>query len=129
MLFHYPNNSGTFEIDGQWWSEAGMNGFCPRNKAFPQRGQWHWDGNIVFKIIPLLSIESPKRAEGILLFKKDRMIRILEGIRNSAPIPPIEIQTKETGDYPYTVHNGVHRFYASIAVGFTHVPAFIGNYL
>jgi hypothetical protein len=56
-------------------------------------------------------------------FRRSRMISVLEMIRDDLPCDkPIEI-LRQPGQRPYRLHNGVHRYYASRALGFTHVPA------
>ncbi|MEH2485759.1 hypothetical protein [Bradyrhizobium sp. AZCC 2230] len=76
-------------------------------------------------LVELTAIEPPRRNPGFALdengFRRDRMLRVLVGIREDHSIPPIEI---EDGDAPYAyrLRDGVHRFYASIACGFSHLP-------
>lgn len=38
---------------------------------------------------------------------------------------PIEIVEWEQGAYCYRLHHGYHRFHASVAVGFSHVPVIV----
>jgi hypothetical protein len=49
-------------------------------------------------------------------------ISILDAFFRDCPLPPVEVTTDETGRFRYKVYNGMHRFYASIAVGFSHLP-------
>jgi hypothetical protein len=56
---------------------------------------------------------------------RERLLRILRGIKNNEQIPPIWLFANADGCYPYKIHQGVHRFYASMAAGFTHIPALI----
>ena len=59
-------------------------------------------------------------------FSRDRMIAVLRGIASQVLIPPIEVDQLLDGDrYAYRVHSGAHRFYASVAAGFSHVPAVV----
>ena len=55
------------------------------------------------------------------------MIDILRGIREDQPLPAIGVAPLERANEPFSlrVYEGLHRFYASAAVGFTHVPAFV----
>jgi hypothetical protein len=54
----------------------------------------------------------------------------VEGLRpcarleaQSSALPPVEVEELSLGDYHYRLHHGAHRFFASVAVGFTHIPA------
>jgi len=58
---------------------------------------------------------------------RERVVRILRGFRFDKAIPPVEIIEGQAG-YPYghkLVH-GAHRFYCSLAAGFTCLPSIEG---
>ena len=38
-------------------------------------------------------------------------------------LPPVEVEELSLGDYHYRLPHGAHRYFASVAVGFTHIPA------
>jgi len=63
--------------------------------------------------------------EAPIFASRERLVSILKGIKNNAQIPPICLFDNADGCYHYKIHQGVHRFYASIAAGFTHIPALI----
>jgi hypothetical protein len=77
-------------------------------------------------LIALADIESAIRtvrldANG---FAHDRMIRILVGIRDGCALPPIPVERiKPATTHLYRLRGGVHHFYASRTLGFSHVPA------
>jgi len=49
------------------------------------------------------------------------------GFRTGEAFPPIEVTEIPTGsDHKYRPTHGAHRFYCSVAVGFTEVPAVRG---
>jgi len=79
------------------------------------------------QIIPLSEIEPPQRNKGIPPFKKYKLVPVLFGFLCPEPtLPPIEIEKlPEKSAYAYRVHNGYHRYYASIAVGYDKIPAII----
>jgi hypothetical protein len=54
---------------------------------------------------------------------KDRMVSVLQDIALRREIWPIEIIEGASGDYRYRLHHGAHRFHASVAAGFSHIPA------
>ena len=59
-------------------------------------------------------------------FSRERMVAVLRAIASQAVIPPIEVDELPDDDgYAYRVHSGAHRFYASVVVGFSHVPAVV----
>lgn len=59
-------------------------------------------------------------------FDRMRMIDILVGIASRSPLPPVPIVERPEGAYRYRLCNGTHRFYASVAAGFSHLPTVAG---
>jgi len=58
---------------------------------------------------------------------KDRVISILKGFRAGSAFPPVEIVLEPEGSkFRYKLVHGAHRFYCSLAVGFSHIPAIKG---
>ena len=54
------------------------------------------------------------------------MLKIFSGFVENSTMPPVEIKRQSQGSvYPYALHNGAHRFYCSVAAGFSHVPAVV----
>jgi hypothetical protein len=73
--------------------------------------------------LTLSSIEPPKRSAGTPQFDEKRMRDIFRAFTTDTPLPPIEvIREVFRQQYRYRVRNGLHRFYASAAVGFTCIP-------
>lgn len=57
------------------------------------------------------------------------MVPVLKGFVSCAVIPPIEVnEMSNLGQYRYRVHNGAHRFYASLAAGFEFIPVIVKPY-
>ena len=77
-------------------------------------------------VLPIASIAPPARDPGIPEFRETRLIRILEGFRRGDAMRPITIhELPDRSFFRYAVCDGFHRFYASAAVGFTHLPVTI----
>jgi hypothetical protein len=78
-------------------------------------------------LIAMAHIGPPKRNEGVILdangFGRDRMIKILAGIRDGDALPPIDVEKADPGQRPYRLRGGFHRFYDSFDLGFSHIPA------
>ena len=54
------------------------------------------------------------------------MLRILRGFRKGDAIPPVAVfELPDATKFRYRLHDGFHRFYASIAVRFSRIPACI----
>jgi hypothetical protein len=132
MKFHSPIE---FDIPDEWWEEAGMVGFIPASASYSAMlPPYPFDADIpdlpsslvaVADIKPV--IRDLKRVPGAPLFaSKERLVRILQGIRENAELPPIHVtEVAETGGHLYNLCSGLHRFYACAAVGFTHIPAVV----
>lgn len=70
--------------------------------------------------VPLRNTSRPLDANG---FDHKRMVDILTGIRSGVSLPAIYIEVGDPGQRPYRVRGGVHRYHASLVLGFSHVPA------
>jgi len=119
--FNFPRG-GTFSLPNEWWIEAGMDRFNRgENLSYSGRDQ------LTSKLYPLITIEPPQMGQRLLRgyggFTQDRMVSVLQDIALRREIWPIEIIEDASGDYRYRLHNGGHRFYASIAAGFSLIPA------
>jgi hypothetical protein len=124
MRFPLPLLPAEFEIPDDWWCEAGMEGFRPPSNAYHSSSE--------AKLILLREIEPPSRFPECPLdfrgFNRKRMICILAGFVNDAEIEAVPVLDLPSlgwpldGPFRYRVRNGVHRFYASVAAGFDHLP-------
>jgi hypothetical protein len=120
MIFHTPSGVA-FDIPEDWWAFADMPDFKPASEYYPcgQR-----DGDV--QIVPLADIEPLKRNLGVSLFEKCRMVPVLFAFQSRfCDLPPIELHPNGAGQFRYRVSNGCHRYYASIAAGYTHIPALV----
>jgi hypothetical protein len=106
-------------IPAQWLAEAGVQNFRPVQRGYRCDAQHN--------LIALADIEVPLRKSGYPLdvngFRHDRMVRLLNGIRDNVSLPPICIETADSGQRRYRVRSGVHRYHASVTLGFSHIPA------
>ena len=59
-------------------------------------------------------------------FDHNRMVDVLRGIASRSTMPPIKIVEQQQGAYRYLLSEGYHRFHASVAAGFSHVPTVRG---
>jgi hypothetical protein len=106
-------------IPDSWKAEAGVQNFQaqPSQRGFPC--------DAPHTLIALADIEWPFRHSNVPLdangFNHVRMVSILVGIRENASLPPIDV---EPGDQrSYRLRAGMHRYHASLALGFSHIPA------
>lgn len=71
----------------------------------------------------LTDIEILPRTRGCGPFDPARMRAILDAIANGQPLPPIDVDQPPASPRPvYRLRDGFHRYFASVAVGFTTVP-------
>ncbi len=103
----------------EWIAEAGVQNFQPSRRAYRCEGR--------HECIALAEIEVPLRKSGYPLdangFRHGRMVRLLKGIRDNISLPAIYVERGDPGQRPYRVREGVHRYHASLALGFSHIPA------
>ena len=125
MRFVVPGHAVEFEIPDEWWDAAGMQDFAPKTEAYAAEEDPHEPS----RPVPFSEILPPHRSAGTPMFKRDRMIQILEAIRASTRLPPISINGPVPGsEVPYAVRDGMHRYHAAAAAGFHSVPALVWSY-
>jgi hypothetical protein len=78
-------------------------------------------------LVRLDAIEPVERtlSTGTVFESKASLLRILTGFKSGQPLPPVHAREAIPGPYRYTLYNGAHRFYASLAAGFTHIPVVV----
>ena len=128
-LYHHDLK---IELDDTWWAEAGMEGFVPLTRAYlvdikAAKGREPFE-------IRIDEVKPVRRNPGVGIFNdndeasaRDRVVSILRGFRTGSAIPPVEVVFEPAGsDFLYKLVAGAHRFYCSLAAGFTHVWAVKG---
>jgi hypothetical protein len=128
MRFAFPLLPAEFEIPDDWWTEVGMAGFTPLGPAYRSTAA-------ATHTVPLREIEPPFRfPESPLDFQgfcRQRLMDIFGGFVAGAEIKPVSLLALPQQEwwlptpFRYRVRDGFHRFYASIAAGFTCLPAVI----
>jgi hypothetical protein len=120
------------ELDDAWWAEAGMAGFVPHGRTFrPDLGAVGTE--VVFEA-RIEEVAPLRRNPGVGIFNnneeataRERVVRLLRGFREGTAIPPVELVADSSfSGCRYKITHGSHRFYCSLAAGFSHVPAIIG---
>ena len=122
----------TIELDDAWWRDAGMTEFVPSARTFrpdleSAKGEKVFEARLD-EVAPL------RRKSGVGIFNnneeataRERVVRLLKGFRNGDAIPPVELVPDMTfNGCRFKLTHGSHRFYCSLAAGFSHVPAIIG---
>jgi len=121
MQFTTPRGDVTFEIPDHWWEFAELPTFERASDSYLPK---HGDG---VDIVPLVDIRPFRRDVATGGFRKYKIMPILFGLKSAEPtLPPVHLFRSDASDeYPFQLQNGFHRFYASIAVGYSSVPAFV----
>jgi hypothetical protein len=120
MMFRSEGRCFEFEIPDEWWSAAGMSGFRPRSSTYCASAH----PTLATRVLAIDQIRPFRRAPGVTDFDRGRMVSVLDAIRRHQALPPIEVDR-----FTHRLHHGFYRFHASIAVGFSHVPAAIGSFI
>jgi hypothetical protein len=123
MQFRLPNANVVFDIPEEWIREAGALGFRPTVQAY--RGTPHDTyKDFPLVVVPIHDIEPPGGGIGTPLFDRRRMVSALRALARGAELTAVVLQEWPTDSvYRYALWEGAHRFYASAALGFSHVPA------
>jgi hypothetical protein len=120
------------ELDDTWYIEAEMDGFVPLTRTYLVNADAA-NGRNLFDI-RIDEVRPVKRNPGVGIFNnkkeasaRERVVSILRGFRTGSAIPPVEIVFEPPDSrFRYRLVAGVHRFYCSLAAGFSHVPAVEG---
>jgi len=117
-----------FEIPTEWWERTGMSGFV-RTADFYEVNP----NGPPFMVIRVLELAPLWRTPGLAGFsengfREEKMIPVLRAFRSKIPLPPVEVikVNKNSADSRrYELHDGMHRYYASMAAGFSHLPVIV----
>jgi hypothetical protein len=107
----------TMQIPLEWLAEVGLLSFKPPRPAIRCAAPHEL---IALDQIERFVREVPIDANG---FRRTKMIPVLVHIRDDVPFTEPTYVARKAGDPPYFLRDGVHRYYASLTLGFTHVPA------
>lgn len=122
----------TIELNDTWWTEAGMVGFVPSSRTF-RADPSAAEGQAIFEAA-ISEVAPLRRNPGVGIFNDDleataqeRVVRLLRGFHNGDAIPPVQLVADASFEgCRYKITHGSHRFYCSLAAGFTYVPAIVG---
>ena len=120
MRFYHEDVS--FCVPDSWWLKAKMAEFEPR--ALHYRTD---DPKALSVSVGEVEPVSPERRErGVFIEGEEKVLKIFCGFVENSAILPVKIKTQSQGSvYPYALYDGAHRFYCSVAAGFSHVPAVV----
>lgn len=123
MRFNIPGSTATFDIPDQWWEASGMQGYSPNAVHYRTTPAWP-------TVIAIRALEPPVRDGGVVWFRdQETVVQILHAMRDGDELPPIMVWSREkTASARYKVRDGLHRFYLSVALGFTRIPIKIEDF-
>jgi hypothetical protein len=121
--FKFPRD-GEFSLRAECWVEAVMEGFeCGSEPSY------RFAPSPEISLVRVEDIAPPnmdqRRHLGPDGFDHKRMVGVLRKIASRSPMDPIKIVERQQGDYRYRLYDGYHRFHASVAAGFSHVPIIV----
>jgi len=122
MQFLTPLGDVTFSIPDDWWEFSEV-----ANCDFSAGGGYSPPAVGKFKIAELRDIAPPERATKELSFRKYKLMPVLFAFASpECALPLVEVSDKDVAaPYKYRIVNGYHRYYASVAVGYSKLPILI----
>lgn len=125
-----------FEIPDEWLAEGelqqwlreprGAGAYRAMPPPYPVDLLDGWVPQDAAILVPLAAIKPVDRTlPNGTPFDKDRLLRILGGFKCNQLLPPVHTREAPSGQYRFTLYNGLHRFLASVASGFTHIPVVV----
>lgn len=122
MRFQTPRRDIEFTIADEWWSFSEMETF----DSGPGTYYPYTRSAKGVQIIELSQVEPPQRTDGVSPFKKYKLVPVLLAFQSpECGLLPIEVCEAHESGYRYRVTNGYHRYYASVAVGYTNLPVIV----
>lgn len=100
----------------EWLAIAGLANFVPTSVSYNAIPNPEWP----MEVVAVSNVLPPPRAR-IPPFDEERMLSILRGIAAGDALPTVEVHTPP-GSTQYVLRDGFHRYHASIAVGYSHLP-------
>jgi hypothetical protein len=117
--FIVSGSSIEFEIPDDWWQFCDMEDFRPATTfyLYSQR-------DVGVQTVPIAEVKPPVRNTGVIGFHKNRMAPILLAFTSDrCAVPAVPVRELAAGEpYRCEVLDGYHRYYASIAAGYTRLP-------
>ena len=119
-----------YVLKDEWWIAAGMQGFKPKACCYEiDHSKYPNAQKIQIQDVEPLYKRADNPDAGILKEQPgkeipERVTAILRGFRAGDKIPPVKITKAEhNSTFRYQLKDGCHRFYCSLAAGFTHIFA------
>jgi hypothetical protein len=106
-----------YSVPADWIAAAGLTAFRAPMAAYRCDSP---------HILIALNEIHPIRRERLLDrngFVRDRLMAVLQGIRDNVSMPPVAVWQAIAGPWRFEIRDGYHRLYASQALGFSHIPA------
>jgi hypothetical protein len=135
ITFQLPRGTGEFSIPEEWWIAAGMARFQRQADAYrtppgvPPETEVRSVRLDDIAGLPTMEKRQHKmeREQRVAYggLDKLRFEAILRRFVSNEVVNPVGVRNRQDGDFCFIINDGVHRYHASIAAGFTHIPAFI----
>jgi len=118
MRFIVPNTELDFYINGEVWAE-----FASDKSATIDFSYTFFQSDCA-QLVPIDSIAPPLRDGNKIWFRDQKtVLSLLHAIKNKDEIPPIVVWGRGRKiNNLYSVRDGFHRFYLSIAMGYQFIP-------
>lgn len=118
MEFQVPGSGVRFAVPDEWWDFCEMRDFRPPSTCYL------YEANTPQTLVVSVNeVEPPRRDVGLPPFRKCKLAPILLAFGSPrCPLPPLLVELINSGSYRYRVLNGYHRFYASVAAGYSKLP-------
>ncbi len=111
---------GEFSLPAEWWIESGMTVFrCEACAYRPVASPETFEVSLA-DIRPLNMDRRKHLSYGG--FDRQRMLEVLTDVAQNSALYPIVIRKREDPPYRFEIRDGTHRFYASVAAGFSQIP-------
>jgi hypothetical protein len=108
VIIKRPDHPFTTELPDEWLAAAGVTGVAAPRSAY--RAAAPDNPSPPSMLLPLTCIWLQARADSVPDFRRERMMRVLDGIRLDQALPPFEVEAEVSGQVSHRLYNGRHDF-------------------
>jgi len=122
MIIVPPHSQIGVDVPDEWWEFCGMSDWRPQSLLYPYKPS----NDQQVDVVNISDIEPPQRDPGVAPFKKYKLVPVLLAFQSpECALPPVCIADSTNGAGRHLLLNGFHRYYASVAVGYTQIPVVV----
>lgn len=128
MRFLTPRSDTPFSIPDDWWEFVVMNDLPLNHPHFYPYDREKFSSA---EIVRLWDVEPPRRNPDVQEFTRRKLLPVLHAFYSPeyslGPVELVRLPRAPATPYRFRLTRGFHRYYASVAIGYSMIPATVRN--